>query len=239
MKNFTKWMQEKKQWLEDVSQEEFGIENHTNKKEIIVLVGPPAIGKSTFIKNKFPKGSVSLVSRDDIVDEISGSMGLTYDNMFETPPEDSVIGQPVPGKEKFGVVEKAPTWMKWAEKVYSKIQEANNLINQTLEERFKNAVDSGRNVVVDMTNMTANARKNALKYVQGKDFFRRAVVFTLQNSDLPELLKRMTARSETIKAAGGSKTIGSEVINRMIGSFQKISPEEGFDKVDTIYTFNP
>jgi len=229
--NFKKWL------LENVAQEEFGTENHSGKKEIVVLVGPPAVGKSTYIKNKFPKDSVYLVNRDDIVDEVSSSMGMTYDNMFETPPDDAIVGKIISGKEKFGVVLDAPVWMKWAKKVYSNVQEANNLINKKLEENFRNAVNSGKHVVVDMTNMTVGARKSALKYAEGKDFFKRAVVFTLQDSNLPELIKRMKSRSELIKAQGGSKTIGENVISRMIKSFQQVSPDEGFDRVDTVNTF--
>ena len=228
-----------KRWFENIEQEEFGLENLTSKTEIVVLVGPPAIGKSTYIANKFPKNSVYVVSRDDIVDEVSKSMGMTYDNMFESPPEDAPVGKTVLGKENFGVVLDAPNWMKWAKKVYSNVQDANNLINKKLEESFKNAVDSGKHVVVDMTNMTIGARKGALKYIQGKDFFKRAVVFTLQESNLPELINRMKNRSELIKASGGSKTIGEDVINRMIKNFQKISPEEGFDRVDSVSTFKP
>lgn len=231
--NFKKWL------FENVEQKELGLDNHLNKREIVVLVGPPAVGKSTYVKNKFPKNSVFLVSRDDIVDEVSGSMGMTYDDMFENPPDDATVGKLLPGKEKFGFVLEAPAWMKWAKRVFSNIQDANNLINKKLEERFKDAVDSGKHVVVDMTNMTVGARKSALKYVEGKDFFKRAVVFTLQDSNLPELLRRMKARSEFIKSQGGSKTIGEDVINRMIKSFQQIGPEEGFDKVDTVYTFEP
>jgi predicted kinase len=233
MKSFKSWL------LEVVTQEEFGEENNSSKKEMVVLVGPPAVGKSTFIKSKFPPGDVFLVSRDDIVDDVAGSLGMTYDDMFEMPPESSAIGSMVPGKEKFGVVLAAPQWMRWTTKVYSKIQEANNSINGRLEERFKRAVDSGKHVVVDMTNMTVGARRGALKYIHGKDFFRRAVVFTLQESDIPELLRRMRSRSDQIKANGGSKTIGDDVVARMIKSFQKIGPEEGFDKVDTFNSFSP
>lgn len=224
-------------YLETLNQNNFGNENFQNKKEIVVLVGPPAIGKSTYIKNKFPKNSVYVVSRDNIVDEVSSSMGLTYDDMFVTPPQNAEIGKPYPNKEKFGIVLEAPPYMKWSKTVYSNIQNANDIINKKLEQEFKNAVSSNKNIVVDMTNMTIGSRKNALKYASGKDYFKRAVVFTLQDSDLPELIKRMKNRSEIIKSQGGSKTIGEDVLFKMIKSFQQISPSEGFDKIDSVYTF--
>jgi len=234
---FKKWLCEGEGHPVGIKQDEFGDHNYDNKTEIVVLVGPPAIGKSTYIKNKFPKNSVYLVSRDNIVDAVAKSLGFTYDDMFQNPPEDASIGSEVQGKERFGVVLEAPPWMTWTKTLYSNIQNANNQINKMLENDFKAAVNSGKNVVVDMTNMTANMRKKALKYVDGKDFYKRAVVFTMYESDLPELLRRMKSRSDEIKAQGGSKTVGSDVINRMIASFQQISPEEGFDKVDTVKTF--
>ena len=85
--------------------------------------------------------------------------------------------------------------------------------------------------------MTASVRKNALKHADGKDYFRRAVVFTMADSDLPTLLRRMEKRSEEIKKQGGSKTIGEDVIARMVSSFEKVDPSEGFDRVDTINSF--
>lgn len=229
----------KKYFFEFVSQEEFGVENHSRKREIVVLVGPPAIGKSTFIKNKYPQGSSIVVSRDDIVDEVSSSLGLQYDHMFEVPPKEAEIGKEVLGREALGKVIEAPAWMTWTEKVYQNVLRANNLINSKLEQRFKDSISSNKHIIVDMTNMNANARKNSLKYAIGKDLFKRAVVFTMSESDLPELLSRMKIRSDSIRSRGGSKTIGEDVVDRMIKSFQKITPEEDFDKVDTVYTFAP
>jgi hypothetical protein len=60
----------------------------------------------------------------------------------------------------------------------------------------------------------------------------------MEESDLPELLRRMRERSAKIKQEGGSKTIGEDVINRMITSFEKVSQSEGFDKVDTFNSFS-
>jgi predicted kinase len=236
MSDFLNWIKNRdvKLYYEFISQDEFGDDNKENKKELIVLVGPPAVGKSTYIARKFDPKDVFVVSRDDIVDEVSKSMGLTYDDMFVLPPKDSVPNTSIDGMEKYGMVEKAPLWMSWTKTVFKKVADANEIINNQLQNKFKEAVDSGKNVVVDMTNMTAKIRQNALKYAQDRDFFRRAVVFTFAESDLPEIFNRMKKRSAEIASKGGSKTIGEDVIHRMIKSFEKVSPEEGFDKVETI-----
>jgi transcriptional regulator of met regulon len=128
--------------------------------------------------------------------------------------------------------------MKWTPVVFDRVQEANDRINNLLQKRFADAVNSDLNIVVDMTNMTASVRKNALKHADKKDYFKRAVVFTFQDSDLPELMRRMKERSDKIRKQGGSKTIGEDVVNRMIKSFEAIDPKEGFDRVDTINTFS-
>lgn len=238
--SFKNWIKKRDNVLyyEFISQDEFGEENVDEKKEIVVLVGPPAIGKSTYIAQKFDSDDVFIVSRDDIVDSVSSSKGFNYDEMFMLPPPESIPNTMVSGMEKYGLVKEAPSWMRWTKLIFSKVQEANEEINSKLQKRFKDAVESEKNIVVDMTNMTVNARKEAMKYAKDKDYFKRAVVFSLGESDLPELLRRMKERSAKIEAMGGKKTIGEDVIQRMIKSFEKIDPQEGFDKVDTFNSFS-
>lgn len=232
MRNFYNWMSEKIQ--EVIQQDEFGSENTSGKRELVVLVGPPAVGKSTYIARKFNPDEVIVINRDSIVDDIATENGLTYDEMFINPSADSNLGDEHP---KYGKVILAPEWMKWTRFVYEKIFNANNDVNRRLEEKFRRSVETNKNIVVDMTNMNTSSRMNSLKYVEDRDFFKRAVVFQMSDSDMPELLNRMRRRAQQIKDAGGSKTIGEDVISRMIASFQKVSPEEGFDKVETLNSF--
>lgn len=195
-----------KKWIESIEQKPFGEDNAEGKPELVVLIGPPAIGKSTFIKKNFHPGSTVVVSRDDIVNQVADENGMTYDDMFIKNP---------------------------------KTDAANKEVNRRLADHFAKAVRSGKNVVVDMTNMNANSRRNAMSKIAGmeRNFFKRAVVFTMKDTDLPALLARMEARATQIKNAGGSKTIGKDVIMRMIQSFQQVNPDEGFDRVDTVNSF--
>lgn len=49
--------------------------------ELVVLVGLPGVGKSTFIKNKYPNHVV--VSSDDIIEKLAASENATYDQVFQ------------------------------------------------------------------------------------------------------------------------------------------------------------
>jgi predicted kinase len=200
-----------------------------DKRKIFVLVGPPAVGKSTWIKNTFQKDDPYIINRDDIVEEVASKMGMTYDDMFSAPPKDATIGTE---DEKYGTVVNSPSFMTWQPLSYSNILDANKLINDKLNDKIKNAATSGRDIVVDMTNMTVNARKQALKSISGKEdvFHKVAVVFPFHGAE--HIIKKMAfKRSQEIKSQGGSKTIPPEVLDRMMSSFQQIAPEEGFDEV--------
>lgn len=172
-------------WLEETS----------HKKKLYVLVGPPSIGKSTWIQQTFGSEKPYIISRDDIVDQVAGSMGLTYDDMFSQTPE---------------------------------MKAANDIINSKLKNRIDTASQQDRDIVVDMTNMSAFARKNALQ--AGSDHEKIAVVFPFHGAE--NIIKRVAAkRAAKIKANGGSKTIPDAAFDRMFSNYQEISPDEGFDRV--------
>lgn len=201
------------------------VEENSEKKSIFVLVGPPAVGKSTWIKNTFAEKNPYIISRDDIVNKIADSMGITYDEMFVRPNEPLGFEN-----EKYGTVVNSPAFMKWQPLSYSKILEANTIVNNLLKERFNNAVQSGKDIVVDMTNMTANARKQALKAVEGKEdmYDKIAVVFSFEGAE--DIIKKVSKR----RSEEESKTIPEDVLDKMMSSFQKISPDENFDKVISV-----
>ena len=50
-------------------------------KDIYILVGPPAAGKTTWIQKEF-QGEVFTVSTDDIIQEIADEEDTTYDEAF-------------------------------------------------------------------------------------------------------------------------------------------------------------
>jgi hypothetical protein len=103
---------------------------------------------------------------------------------------------------------------------------------QTLFTQRVSGAKGKDNIVVDMTNMNAGSRKGALKSIEGQEdeYHKVAVVFNFKGAE--DIIKKVAAkRAEDAKKMGKSKTISSDVIDRMIKNYQDISPEEGFDEV--------
>ena len=200
-------------------------------KKIYVLVGPPSVGKSTWVKQTFKDVEPYIINRDDLVEEVASQYDWTYDDMFITPPQDSVEGDT---SDKYGDVIKAPSYMNWPgapKVVYDKVVEANGKVQKLFNERVAGAKDQD-NIVVDMTNMNSGSRKSALKAIEGSesDYQKVAVVFNFKGAE--DIIKSVAQkRAEEAKKMGKSKTISAEVMDRMFKNYQEVSPEEGFDEV--------
>lgn len=205
-------------------------ERATNQKKIFVLVGPPSVGKSTWIANTFNERPY-IINRDDIVENVASSYGWTYDDMFVNPPPDAAVGET---DTKYGTVEQAPSWMTWAKTVFSKVQEANDRVQQEFQNRVVGAPRSGQDVVVDMTNMNAPARKNALAAIAGQEGYEKiAVVFEFEGAE--DAIRNVAARrAEAAQRMGKSKTIPDTAFQRMFASFSRPTEAEGFDQIVSV-----
>ena len=210
------------------------IENSENMvngkfKKIYVLIGPPSVGKSTWIKNTFSEIEPFVINRDDIVEKVAVEYGWTYDDLFSLPIKD--IEKEGDMNRKYGTVIKSPAYMTWSPLSYDKVLEANDKV----QDIFKKRVAEGKgkeNIVVDMTNMNSESRKVALKIIEGieGEYHKVAVLFSFKGAE--ETIKKMAAkRSEEMKAQGKSKTIPPATFDRVFASFQEVSTEEGFDEV--------
>ena len=199
-----------------------------SNKTIYVLVGPPSVGKSTWIKQTFIDVDPYTINRDEIVEQVAKTYGWTYDDLFVAPLPDQGEGDV---SEKYGTVVKSPEYMTWQPLSYDKVLEANGKVAELFNKKVLEA-KSQENIVVDMTNMNAGSRKGALKAIEGsEDEYRKiAVVFNFKGAE--EVIKKVAQkRAEEAKRQGLSKTIPPEAFDRMFKSFQEVSPEEGFDEV--------
>ena len=198
-------------------------------KKIFVLVGPPSVGKSTWIKSTFVNSEPYIINRDDLVEEVASEYGWSYDDMFASPPKDAKIGD---SDEKYGNVAAPPPWMTWASSVFDKVMEANGKVQQLFTQRVSGAVSSGQDIVVDMTNMNEGARKRALAAIEGseQDYKKIAVVFNFKGAE--QFIKKVAAkRAEAAKRMGKSKTIPDAAFDRMFKSYMDVDKSEGFDEI--------
>jgi len=201
-----------------------------DEKKIFVLVGPPAIGKSTWIAQNVPDAYV--VNRDDIVTQIAKGKGLTYDDMFASPPKDAEIGyQQAP----YGVVINRPPELPdfLPEKLWNNVTDANNEVYEALNQRFAGAGQSGKDIVVDMTNMDVANRQRGFASIGDLPGYKKiAVVFNFQGSDVQKaVINLANKRSKEIAAQGGSKTIPEDVMQNMFSAYEPPTREEGFDEI--------
>ena len=206
-------------------------EQEEKERSIFVLVGPPSVGKSTWIKGTFEE-TPYIINRDDLVEQVAGEYGWTYDDMFASPPEDANVGDV---DEKYGNVAESPSWMTWQNTVFDKVLEANSKVQQLFTSRVSEATSSEKDIVVDMTNMNAASRKNALKPIEGSEegYKKIAVVFEFEGAE-DAIQSIAQKRAEAAKRMGKSKTIPPAAFKRMFGAYQKVEPSEGFDEVVSV-----
>jgi len=90
------------------------------------------------------------------------------------------------------------------------------------KDQIRNALDSGKNVVFDATNMYRKARKDFINLARGRGAEAVAVVFECSKETL---LKRIAKR-----VSEGGRNVGKEVVDNMLSKYQ--CPEIGeFDKL--------
>lgn len=225
-------MREYDPFLKKLTELYLQFEKEESSKRIWVLVGPPSVGKSTWLKKTFGDKKPYVISRDDLVEKVSEANGMTYDDMFASPPEGSQEGDT---DEKYGTVVKSPAFMKWQPLSFDKVLNLNHQVQKLFTQRVQSASMQGEDIVVDMTNMNAGARKGALKAIEGKEenYKKIAVVFNFKGGE--EIIKKMAAkRAETAKRMGKSKTIPPQAFDRMFSSFEEVKPEEGFDEIVSV-----
>lgn len=96
-------------------------------------------------------------------------------------------------------------------------------VDAELQRQLKQSSEDGKNVIINMTNMTSKRRVHNLSHF-GSEYTKVAVIFPIL--ELEEYRKRNIKRQQE-----EMKFIPEQVIKNMIGSYQPIREEEDFDKV--------
>lgn len=225
-----------------IGQERFGQPNLFLRREFVVLVGPPCVGKSTYCERLAKThDSLAIVSRDAIVETVAAENGLRYEEMFSTPPKDSRVGDVVDGMEHLGcLIESPPHMTRYCPVAYKTVAEANTEVRRRLDATFAAAIRSEkRRIMVDMTSITTEHRKEVLsKLGDAKDdFHKAAVVFILHEENIEKLLRRLEARNASMASSPRPRVVPAKAMLGMVSRFEPVTAAEGFDVVVTFNTF--
>jgi len=202
-------------------------ENKHAQNKLYMLIGPPAIGKSSWIKKYAP--NALIINRDDILSDVAKSAGLSYQESFTYPPQDSEIGDTIEGFEKFGkVVESDLDFRELDFEIPKKIQDKTE---EVLAEKVLKSSKSKNDVVIDMTNMYKKFRSSFLPHY-GDEFYKVAVEFDFHSGGLKKAIKaNMLKRAEELKKKGVDKFIPDEAYDRMYDKYEPAEYAEGFDEI--------
>ncbi len=211
------------------------LKESTGHLKVFFLIGPPSVGKSTWLREEGPEYGIEnpyIISMDDVTDSVGDRHGFSYDDMFAKPIQPGEPGYTENQfSEKYGeMIDQPLAWKTWEPKAWSKVAAAADEAMSEHDRIVNSARDSGRPIVVDMTNMNGAGRDRMKAALDAPDHEMIAVVFDW-NDDVDYLKKTASDRNERRKIeTGRSKTIPPEAFDRMTGGYQP--PEEGeFDQV--------
>ena len=215
-----------------------------SKKEIYILVGPAAIGKSTFVKEaNFPAGQLAVINRDDVVGEISKRYNLGYDDLYHFPPHDSTVGTYIPGFEQYGRVIESPKVVSHLHPFsYEYLNSVNAEINYRFYNEFQFAIREDKNqfIVVDRVHMRSYERKIYFDFLgfNRDKFVVTAVLFNFKDEDTLDVIEQVSAirTKQLIESGVRPRTVSRKVQENMIKFYEEPTKEEGFDSIITIDT---
>jgi hypothetical protein len=208
------------------------LKESTGNKILYVLIGPPASGKSTWIKQNITSKNLdyAIVSRDDIIlQKIHPKYGIGGKELYGTkPPETAKVGDVDP---QHGEVFLSPYSGKPR---YKKYHDINSELDTYEQEARKEAL-SHDVIVVDKLNLSTEQRKDALAIVAKNPEYKKVAVVLYP--DLEKLKAGEEKRAAAIAAQGGQppKKMDPEYLKKKFEEVSAITDEllrsEGFDQI--------
>jgi predicted kinase len=183
-KNFRKWLNE-------------AVEKNKN---FYVLVGPPAAGKSSWIRDFIEASNQTymVISRDQIIeDQIFPNYKLSNNELYTiNPPKEAELGKNIEGMEKYGkvVVDKK------GRKAFENILKANAEVEAVIKKEIKAALThEPDNIVIDAINGTDRERSIALDVVKDKPNYKKIAVYFEFEPYKEKIMGRAQQRADKMK----------------------------------------
>lgn len=164
---------------------------HTGAPKLVVLIGPPCAGKSTWIGAN--AGNAVVISRDALVEAAGAKRGLDYNECFKFLNANKDVCN----------------------------SEVDGLLTSTVNE----ARSAGRDVIIDMTNMSKKGRRRWVGEFSNYD--RKAVLFL---TGFEELKNR-----NRIRAKNTGKYIPDYVLTDMCTRYSLPTYGEGFNEIEFVW----
>lgn len=206
------------------------------KKNLYILVGVAGCGKSTWANKQEDS---YIVSMDEQFEKSAAKNGIFYNECFLYPPLGSKEGDFIPGFEHLGRVVPDSNSRQEEKMSYELVMKSNRGAFGMFMGSVNKSMESGKNIILDMTNLRPRKRKEALGYFEKilGEYNKVAVVFQLKRDNLNELYLRLEKRKEILKSAGIIKDITPELIDQMLDMFLPVTKNEMFDQVWVINNF--
>jgi len=213
------------------------------RKEIYILIGPAAIGKSTYIKDSnLPANRLAVISRDEIVGSVSAKYNLSFDELYLFPPHDAKFGEYIPGFEKYGKVIQSPSLILHLQPFsYEYINDVNTEIYYAFYNEFQSAIrnENVDYIIIDRVHMRKEERVIYFKYLEfnRKQFVVSAVLFNFQDPDTLDVIEQLSElRKQSMAKGGRYRTVPRHVQENMIKFYEEPSKDEGFDSIINVNT---
>jgi len=177
-------------------------------KQVIFLCGMPCSGKTSY-RMKHLEG-YSVISSDDVIDELAESSGKKYDDFFVSSmePVEGWVPHPIP-------------WMKgWVPKDMAHLHQAYLVKSPAMEE----AALTANKAVVDMCNLRSEQRSRLLGMFKERDYHTTAIWFI--SYSLSRQIELIEERSKRL----GDKSIPAKRIIEMHKGFE-IPDVSEFDEI--------
>lgn len=224
---FNKWL------IEDKS---------SKKRNFYVLIGPPAVGKTSWIKENIKESKI-VISKDDIIEnDIFPKYKLANKDIFKVPTKGLEVGDEHPSKKKLGKVISYKRFSRSKgkeveEKAFKNAHAAGQELNQIYDSKIKKAIASNiENIIIDAIHMSRSTRASTIDLVRDdKQFNIIGVVFPHKGYE------RQIFNSAELRAKDFLERFGSEFdrgvswddYEEIYRNFEEPSKSEGFDQLVT------